>query len=202
MKDVLKFKKRHWKHWLQISDSHGAGWNTFLASCLVSMPAAWGAAELQCCSCTFNYHCTTEKLFGILLHKWLRTPRMFTHLFFKSCNFLYYVKTKAFRLFLALCKCVLGIYSGLGFFPQWPPLASESLPCNNIKISNEQMITVLTIIFWFLHLWFALPAHPSYPTHKADFSASSTYFLYGWHFSGCQFHIVSKSAHLVLHFLL
>lgn len=64
------------------------------------------------------------------------------------------------------------------------------------------MSTVHTTIFWFLHLWFALPAHPSYPTHKADFSASSTYFLYVWHFSGCQFHIVSKSAHLVLHFLL
>lgn len=64
------------------------------------------------------------------------------------------------------------------------------------------MNAVHTTIFWFLRLSSALPAQPSYPKHKADFSAFFTYFLYGWYFSGCQFHIISKSAHLVLHFLL
>lgn len=143
-----------------------------------------------------------EKLFGILLQKWLRTPRMFTHLFFKSSNFLYWVKTKVFLLFLALCNVSWWSILSWAFFPRWPPLASESLPCNSIKIPNEQMNAVRTTVFWFLHLGFALPARHSYPMHKADFSASSTYFLYGWYFSGCQFHIISKSAHLVLHFLL
>lgn len=125
--------------------------------------------------------------------------RMFTHLFFTSENFLYSLKMKLFLFFSALCKYVLVICSGLGFLPSATPLVSELLPCNKIKIWNEQMNAT---IFWFLRLCFALPAQPSHPKHKADFSAFFPYFLYGWYFSGCQFHIISKSAHLVLHFLL
>lgn len=101
-----------------ISDFHG-GCLKYILSFLLGINASclrgcWASSAALALLITIA---TTEKLFGILLHKWLKTPKLFTHLFFKSSNFLYCVKVKVLLLFLALCKCVLEIYSGLGFLP-------------------------------------------------------------------------------------